>query len=96
MKTGQSIEFNPTNSMCVDATVANMHSAGCVAVSVEKGEYGVTEIYCHEYAGPPTESTWIHNTFYGIAFGSRIPSDVRPICTDPFLIMTMGPRTVAP
>tara|TARA_R110002020_G_scaffold50716_7_gene143219 strand:+ start:10047 stop:10358 length:312 start_codon:yes stop_codon:yes gene_type:complete len=82
------IDFNPTNSMCLDATVANMHSAGCYEVSVEKTVYGVVKVVCND-ARKSFESDWTSNEFYGIAFGSSIPDDVSPICTDPFLIMTM-------
>ena len=81
------INFNPTNSMCLDATVANMHSAGCDVVSVEKTIYGVSKISCYEY-NAENQSEWLSNDFYAIAFGSSIPEDARPICTDPFVIMT--------
>ena len=86
------IDFNPTNSMCVDATVANIHAAGCRAVSVEKTVYGVTKIYCYEPNNEVSESEWIRNEFFGVAFGTNIPDDVRPICTDPYLIMTTAEK----
>ena len=86
------IVFNPTNSMCVDATVANLHSAGCYAVSVEKTVYGMTKIYCAEYKGEESESEWINNEFFGIAFGTKIPEDTKPICTDPYLVMTTAEK----
>lgn len=86
------ISFNPTNSMCLDATVANIHAAGCYAVSVEKTIYGITKVYCHEYKGENSDSEWINNEFFGIAFGTKIPEDTRPICTDPYLIMTTSER----
>ena len=82
------IDFNPTDSMCLDATVANIQSAGCYEVLVEKTVYGVVKISCNE-AKKNFESDWIKNSFYGIAFGTSIPNDVSPICTDPFMIMTM-------
>jgi hypothetical protein len=88
------IEFNPSNSMCLDATVANMHAAGCHAVSVEKSIYGITEIKCHESKTGAADSRWINNKFIGIAFGTRIPEDVQPICTDPFMIMTVEEKKV--
>tara|TARA_A100001515_G_C4582660_1_gene213422 strand:+ start:1061 stop:1432 length:372 start_codon:yes stop_codon:yes gene_type:complete len=84
-----SIEFNPTNSMCLDATVANIHAAGCYAVSVEKTIYGMTEVYCHDTTGSNEDSKWVSSKFVGIAFGTRIPEQVQPICTDPFMIMTV-------
>ncbi len=87
-----SVEFNPTNSMCLDSTIANMHSAGCKAVAVEKTVYGLSKVYCHKYSGKPTTSSWINNEFYSIAFGTKIPDDVIPICTDPFLIMTVAEK----
>ena len=87
------IEFNPTNSMCLDAVVANMHSVGCHAVSVEKSIYGITKIYCQEtensYEGA---SSWIDNEFFAISFGTHVPEDVKPICTDPFVIMTTAEK----
>ena len=86
-----SINFNPTNSMCLDATVANMHSAGCKVVSVEKAVYGVTRVSCYE-ADYGFDSQWITNDFIAIAFGTKIPDDVKPICTDPFLIMTTAEK----
>jgi hypothetical protein len=85
------IDFNPTNSMCLDATVANIHSAGCKAVSVEKTMYGITKIYCYD-RDDDSESEWINNDFLGIAFGTNIPDDAKPICTDPYLIMTTSER----
>ena len=81
------IDFNPTNSMCLDAAVANIHSAGCEAVSVEKTVYGITKVRCFDEE-LDSKSEWINNEFYGIAFGTKIPDDVKPICTDPYLIMT--------
>ena len=92
MAAKSSIDFNPTNSMCIDATVANIHAAGCHAVSVEKTVYGITKVYCHEPNNERAESEWISNDFFGIAFGTRIPDDVKPICTDPYLIMTTAER----
>lgn len=92
MAAKSSIDFNPTNSMCLDATVANIHAAGCRAVSVEKTVYGITKVYCHEYKGDKIESEWINNEFFGIAFGTSIPQDVRPICTDPYLVMTTAEK----
>tara|TARA_B110000196_G_C20526004_1_gene377710 strand:+ start:199 stop:519 length:321 start_codon:yes stop_codon:yes gene_type:complete len=86
------IDFNPTNSMCLDSTVANMEAAGCNAVLVEKTIYGVTKLYCHEAKRNAGASSWLTNEFYAIAFGSSIPVDVKPICTDPFLIMTTAER----
>ena len=87
------IEFNPTDSMCLDAVVANIHSAGCHAVTVEKSVYGITKIYCQEtensYEG---SSSWINNEFFAIAFGTHIPEDTKPICTDPFVIMTAAEK----
>ncbi len=85
------IEFNPTNSMCLDSTVANMHHAGCHAVSIEKTIYGITKIYCYE-SQSDVKSEWLDNEFYGIAFGTRVPDDVKPICTDPYLIMTTSEK----
>ena len=82
------IDFNPTNSICLDSTVANMQAAGCNAVSVEKTIYGITKLYCHDKRSGAEDSAWLTNEFYAIAFGSMIPVDVKPICTDPFLIMT--------
>ena len=92
MTSKHNIDFNPTNSMCLDATVANIHAAGCDAVSVEKSIYGVTKIYCFDRKNYNSESEWINNEFYGIAFGSRIPNDVSPICTDPYLVMTTAEK----
>tara|TARA_A100001011_G_C14262319_1_gene823028 strand:+ start:206 stop:511 length:306 start_codon:yes stop_codon:yes gene_type:complete len=86
-----SINFNPTDSMCLDATVANMHSAGCKVVSVEKTVYGVTRVYCYE-ADRGFDSQWITHEFFAIAFGTKIPDDAKPICTDPFLIMTAAEK----
>ena len=88
------INFNPTNSMCLDATVANIHAAGCKAVSVEKTVYGITKIYCYERNDGIKESGWIRNDFYGIAFGTRIPDNVIPICTDPHLVMTTEEKII--
>ena len=85
-------DFSPTNSMCLDATIANIHSEGCKAVSVEKTTYGVTKISCHNWKDYGSSSTWITSEFYGIAFGTKIPEDVVPICTDPYLIMTASER----
>ncbi len=85
------IQFNPTDSMCVDATVANMHNSGCSVVSIEKTMYGMTRISCYEAASGP-ESSWITNEFFAIAFGTSIPEDVKPICTDPFVIVTTAER----
>jgi len=91
-KSGQ-INFNPSNSMCLDAVVANIHSAGCDSVLVEKSVYGITKIYCYEYNGTEEEkSSWINNDYFAIAFGTTIPSDVQPICTDPFVVMTVAER----
>lgn len=88
------ISFNPTNSMCIDATVANIHAAGCRAVSVDKTAYGITKIYCYEPNDKAEESGWIRNNFYAIAFGTKIPDDVIPICTDPYLVMTTEERII--
>ena len=86
---GATIKFNPSNSMCLDATVANMHAAGCYAVSVEKTIYGITEVHCHEAREGAEDSKWINNNFIGIAYGTQIPENVQPICTDPFMLMTV-------
>tara|TARA_B100000131_G_scaffold87767_1_gene84619 strand:+ start:1482 stop:1826 length:345 start_codon:yes stop_codon:yes gene_type:complete len=86
------IEFNPTNSMCLDSTVINMEAAGCKAVAVEKTIYGVTKLWCHETTSNPQESPWLTNEFFAIAFGTKLPMDVEPICTDPFLIMTSAEK----
>ena len=75
--------------MCIRDSI---HAAGCNAVSVEKSIYGVTKIFCFDNNSYKSESAWVNNEFYGIAFGSRIPDDVTPICTDPFLIMTTAER----
>ena len=48
MATKNNISFNPTNSMCLDSTVANMELAGCRTVAVEKTMYGISRIYCYE------------------------------------------------
>lgn len=94
--TGRAITFNPTNSMCMDAVVANMHSSGCYVVSVEKSIYGVTTISCQEILSRDSiethESSWISNEFFAISFGTRVPDDVQPICTDPFVIMTTSEK----
>jgi len=82
------IEFNPTDSMCLDSTIANIHSAGCYEVLVEKTVYGVVKVSCNK-ANKNHDSDWIKNDFFGIAFGTSIPDDASPICTDPFMIMTM-------
>ncbi len=92
MASKSNIEFNPTNSMCLDATIANIHSAGCHAVSVEKTIYGITKVYCYEPEAEASESEWIRNEFFGIAFGTKVPEDVKPICTDPYLIMTASEK----
>tara|TARA_B100000131_G_C18097931_1_gene604793 strand:- start:1380 stop:1700 length:321 start_codon:yes stop_codon:yes gene_type:complete len=86
------VEFNPTNSMCLDSTVVNMQAAGCNAVLVEKTTYGITKLYCHDTKKNAEDSSWLTNEFYAIAFGSSIPVDVKPICTDPFLIMTTAEK----
>ena len=86
------IQFNPTNSMCLDSTVANIHAAGCKAVAVEKTIYGLAKVYCYKHTGKPTDSPWINDEFYAISFGTRIPDDVTPICTDPFMVMTVAER----
>jgi|TARA_R110002020_G_scaffold67820_9_gene177956 hypothetical protein len=86
------ISFNPTNSMCLDSTVANMQAAGCNAVAVEKTLYGITRLYCHEKSNSAKDSAWLTNEFYAIAFGTSIPEDTKPICTDPFLVMTSAER----
>jgi len=91
MASKSAIDFNPTNSMCLDATVANMNLAGCDVVSVEKTIYGITKVYCYEADGA-MDSEWINNEFFGISFGMKIPEDVKPICTDPFLIMTVAEK----
>lgn len=87
MASKSSIDFNPTDSMCLDATVANMHSAGCKVVSIEKTIYGVARVSCYE-ASDGLDSEWITNDFFAIAFGTKIPDEAKPICTDPFIIMT--------
>ena len=93
-----SIEFTPSSSMCLDATLANIRSAGCTIVTVDKTVYGRTILRCDD---PPAITTttldqqqpvWITHEFYGIAFGSSIPSDVSPLCTDPFMVMTVAER----
>jgi len=88
------IDFNPSNSMCLDAVVANIHAAGCEAVSVEKATYGITKVRCYDIdiVENETDSEWLRNEFYGIAFGTRIPPEVKPICTDPYMIMTTAER----
>ena len=86
------IEFNPSNSMCLDSTVVNMQAAGCNTVAVEKTIYGVTKLHCHEVSKNAQKSAWLKNEFYAIAFGTKIPEDVKPICTDPFLIMTTAEK----
>jgi len=79
--------------MCLDSVVANMHASGCRAVSVEKSVYGITRIYCHETENSyEHESSWINNEFFAIAFGTSVPEDVKPICTDPFVIMTTAEK----
>ena len=92
MAAKSNIDFNPTNSMCLDSVVANIHAAGCNTVSVEKTVYGITKVYCHEPNDERAGSEWIRNDFYGIAFGTKIPEDVKPICTDPYLVMTTAER----
>lgn len=86
------VEFNPSNSMCLDATVVNLQAAGCKAVSVTNAVYGITKITCYEWDTNVLDADWINNEFYAIAFGTRVPDDVRPICTDPYLIMTMAEK----
>ena len=77
--------------MCIDATVANMHAAGCKVVSIEKVIYGNAKITCYE-ADRSDGSAWINNDFFAISFGTQIPSDVKPICTDPFVILTTAEK----
>lgn len=81
--------YNPTDSMCLDALVVNMQAEGCDVISIDKAIYGVSHIYCQQYDEQPTESSWINREFKAIAFGTSVPEDAQPICTDPFLIMTM-------
>ena len=92
MSNKHTISFNPTNSMCLDSTVVNMEAAGCRTIAVEKTMYGISKLYCHEKSEEAEQSSWLTNEFYAIAFGSSIPVDVKPICSDPFLIMTTAEK----
>ena len=83
------IGFYPANSMCMDSLFANMSYARCKSVMIEKDVYGISKIYCEDTVSANEQSTsWRRNEFYAIAFGTAIPKDVQPICTDPFIILT--------
>ena len=91
-KSKNAITFNPTNSMCVDALVSNMQVAGCDVISFEKDIYGISKIYCQDYSGEFAESSWVSNEFFAVAFGTSVPPDTKPICTDPFIVLTSAER----
>tara|TARA_Y100001963_G_C6436339_1_gene289317 strand:- start:184 stop:519 length:336 start_codon:yes stop_codon:yes gene_type:complete len=83
---------NLTSSMCLDALIVNIHKAGCKAVSVESSVDGITKIHCHKHNKYNSNSEFINNEFFGIAFGSDIPQDTVPICMDPYLAITTAER----
>jgi len=83
------IGFYPANSMCMDSLFANMNYSGCKSVMVEKDMYGISKIYCENtHSENKSNSSWRRKEFYAIAFGTAMPNDVKPICTDPFIILT--------
>jgi hypothetical protein len=82
------VGFNPSNSMCLDSLVVNIQSAGCEVVSVEKEIYGISRIKCLDHNEKETDSSWLTEEFYAIAFGTSIPDNTIPICTDPFIVLT--------
>ena len=82
------VGFNPTNSMCLDSLVVNIQAAGCKVLSIEKEIYGISKIQCLEHNKKDSDLSWLNEDFYAIAFGSTIPSNTIPICTDPFLVLT--------
>ena len=50
--------------------------------------YGISKIQCLEHNKKDSDLSWLNEDFYAIAFGSTIPSNTIPICTDPFLVLT--------
>jgi uncharacterized protein YcfL len=88
----QNIKFNSTNSMCLDATVANLQFAGCDTVLVTNPSNGITKISCFKWDKKAKDSTWINHEFYAIEQGIKMPEDVNPICSDKHLTMTSAER----
>jgi hypothetical protein len=90
------ITFNPTASMCIDSLIANMQIAGCDVISAEKATYGVSKISCISFdkkkLGEASGSSYLQNDFFSISYGTKIPSDVKPICTDPFVLLATAER----
>tara|TARA_Y100000034_G_C6861999_1_gene392439 strand:- start:937 stop:1269 length:333 start_codon:yes stop_codon:yes gene_type:complete len=82
------VDYNPTNSMCLDSLVVNMQAEGCDVISIDKYLYGVNKITCKEHGEANAETSWLTKEFYTVAYGSTMPPNVIPICTDPFLLLT--------
>ena len=88
----KNIKFSTTNSMCLDATIANLQAAGCSTVLVTEPVSGITKISCVNWNKNSKNSEWINHEFYAIKSGIDIPSDVKPICTDKHLTMTTSEK----
>tara|TARA_A100001011_G_scaffold389581_2_gene471362 strand:- start:2397 stop:2726 length:330 start_codon:yes stop_codon:yes gene_type:complete len=82
------VQQTPTNSMCLDSLILNLEYHGCKKVSMDKTVYGYNKIYCTEYENNSKDSEWITNKFYATSYGQRVPDDTKPICGDPFLILS--------
>ena len=72
--------FESSNSLCIDAYVINVISAGCESVSAQRIGEELTVLKC-------TKSTiakdWTKNTFYVAKAGTDLDKDfLMPICSD--------------
>jgi uncharacterized protein YcfL len=88
----QNIKFNSTNSMCLDATIANLQAARCRTVLVTKPLDGITKISCFKWDKKAKDSMWINHEFYAIELGRKMPKDTNPMCKDKHMIMISSER----
>ena len=88
----KNIKFSTTNSMCLDATIANLQASGCSTVLVSEPVTGITKFSCVNWNKNANNSEWINHEFYAIKSGLEIPNDVKQICTDKYLTMTSSER----
>ena len=80
------IQFEPTNSSCMDALIANFSYAKCKEIVTEGSWGSQVRVYC---AKPEIYNAWTTREYYIVTkqLGGTAPDDAKLLCIDEGLFL---------